>query len=307
MKIIRIIILALFLLVILGCLVTYIAYVSVNMETRPMNETARKEADGRFVVLGDGITHYESGGPDTGKTVILVHGFSVPYYIWGGTFDSLVRSGFHVVRYDEFGRGYSDRPELAYNPALYRKQLFDLIHALQLKTPVSLVAVSFGGAVVSDFAVHYPGLVDKIVLVDPVFHLRKPPGPAFFANIGMVFKHEEQATSQLEDFAHPDRFPGWVDRYKVQMHYKGFRYALISTLLNYPQDSILANYRELGALHKNILLIWGREDHTVPFTFSDSLRPLLQPDFLPVEDAGHLPFLEQAGTVCKRMISFLRS
>jgi alpha-beta hydrolase superfamily lysophospholipase len=40
-----------------------------------------------------------------GKVIILVHGFSVPYYIWDGTYDSLVKAGFHVIRYDEFGRG----------------------------------------------------------------------------------------------------------------------------------------------------------------------------------------------------------
>jgi pimeloyl-ACP methyl ester carboxylesterase len=90
--------------------------------------------------------------------VILVHGFSVPYYIWDGTYDSLVQAGFHVIRYDEFGRGFSDRPDVIYDPVLYRNQLHDLITSLKLQTPVSLAGVSFGGAVVSDFVVHYPAI-----------------------------------------------------------------------------------------------------------------------------------------------------
>ena len=82
-----------------------------------MNNEARKGIPGQFIKLTNGITHYQSGGPDTGKTIILVHGFSVPYYIWDTTYDSLVQNGLHVIRYDLFGRGYSDRPDVKYDLA----------------------------------------------------------------------------------------------------------------------------------------------------------------------------------------------
>ncbi|HVM89606.1 MAG TPA: hypothetical protein VMT76_15565 [Puia sp.] len=54
------------------------------------------------------------------------------------------------------------------------------------------------------------------------------------------------------------------------MQYKGFRHALIFTMYNYPDGSIINNYKLLDALDENILLIWGREDNNVPFWFSDS-------------------------------------
>jgi hypothetical protein len=47
----------------------------------------------------------------------------------------------------------------------------------------------------------------------------------------------------VDDFKYPQQFPGWVDKYKVQMQYKGFRHALISTRNNYSKDSIISNYR----------------------------------------------------------------
>lgn len=37
-----------------------------------------------------------------------MHGFSVPYYIWEPTFAALVQAGLRVLRYDLYGRGYSD-------------------------------------------------------------------------------------------------------------------------------------------------------------------------------------------------------
>ena len=306
MKKVKLIAASLFIIIVLAGIGAYIFFLVKNQEVKKMNAAARINITGKFIQLTDGITHYQTGGVDTGKTIMLVHGFSVPYYIWDGTYDSLVQQGFHVIRYDEFGRGFSDRPDAVYNLALYRKQLFDLIAALKLTAPINLVGVSFGGAVVTDFAVHYPQLIDKIILIDPVYSFSKKPEPEIIADYKMAIRHQKQASGQLEDFKYPERFTAWVDRYKVQMQYKGFRHALISTINNCNGDTIISNYHLLNALHKKILLIWGKEDKTVPFKYSDSLKQILQVDFLPVDDAGHLPYLEQPLLVNKKIISFLK-
>ena len=306
MKKLKLLLFSLLIIIILVGAYFCIVFLKKNQETKTMNAEARKNATGRFIQLTNGITHYEVGGSDTAKTVILVHGFSVPYYIWDGTYDSLVQEGFQVIRYDEFGRGFSDRPGIVYDPLLYRSQLLELISSLKLKTPVSLTGVSFGGAVTADFTVHYPELVDKIILIDPVYNFGKPNEAELITNYKMAVGYEKQATGQLEDFKYPERFPGWVDKYKVQMQYKGFRHALISTRYNYPGDSIIANYRSLSRLNKKILLIWGKEDQTVPFQYSDSLKKIVQSDFFAVDDARHLPYLEQPSLVNRKIISFLK-
>ena len=271
-----------------------------------MNDEARQSVPGQFIKLTDGITHYESGGTDTAKTVILVHGFSVPYYIWDATYDNLVQHGFHVIRYDAFGRGYSDRPDVKYDLPFYRRQLYDLINSLKLKTPVNLAGLSFGGPLVTDFAVTYPGLVDKLILIDPIYFRSIPDKSEFVANYEMALNHEKQASSQLDDVKYPDKFPGWVDKYKVQMQYKGFRHALISTRKHCYGDITILNYKRLDSLKKKVLLIWGKEDMTVPFHFSDSLRGIVSVDFFPVDDARHLPHLEKPGLVNQKIISFLK-
>jgi hypothetical protein len=108
MKIKRILFVLLAIIVVAG-IYFWVKFLIYNQETKTMNETARKNASGKFIQLTAGITHYEEDGADSSKVVILVHGFSVPYHIWDGTYDSLVQAGFHVIRYDEFGRGFSDR------------------------------------------------------------------------------------------------------------------------------------------------------------------------------------------------------
>jgi pimeloyl-ACP methyl ester carboxylesterase len=122
----------------------------------------------------------------------------------------------------------------------------------------------------------------------------------------MTLKHEAQATGQLEDVKYPENFPDWVDRYKVQMQFKGFRNSLASTVVNYSGDSIIANYKKMDSFKKEILLIWGKEDVTTPFAQSDSLNRILHTQFFPVENARHLPHLEYPGLVNSRIISFLK-
>ena len=100
---------------------------------------------------------------------------------------------------------------------------------------------------------------------------------------------------QLTDLKYPEQFPSWGDQYKVQMQYKGLRHALASTTFHYAtNDVIRENFHKLDQLHKPVLLIWGKEDETVPFRYSDSLRKVLHTEFLPVEDARHLPTMEKA-------------
>src|ERR1700761_2319401 len=141
-------------------------YLKGNMETKTLTDAERQGTTGKYIKLSAGITHYELAGPDTGKVVILVHGFSVPYFIWDGTFEYLVKQGFRVLRYDMYGRGFSDRPDVVYNQPFYQTQLLDLIKQLNLKTPVSIAGISFGGEVTTNFVAKYPELIDKVILID---------------------------------------------------------------------------------------------------------------------------------------------
>ena len=64
---------------------------------------------------------------------MLIHGFSVPYFIFDPTFNFLTKAGWRVLRYDLFGRGFSDRPHVRYNIDLFVRQLKELLDALNIK------------------------------------------------------------------------------------------------------------------------------------------------------------------------------
>ena len=305
MQTIKIIFSSLLALIIALTLFAIVFYRVKDVEAKTLTQADRKAAGGEYIKLSAGLTHYQVAGPDTGKVIILIHGFSVPYFIWDGTFEYLAGKGFKVVRYDMYGRGFSDRPDVIYNNALYMNQLVELIKQLKLKQPVSLAGISFGGEVSTDFTCLHPDLVNKVILIDPGYTSKPPGDPQFLTYFKEGTDPEGRAKGQLTDFKYPDRHPEWVSKYKVQMAYKGFRNALISTHYNYAHNGRQSSAC-LNDTHKPVLLIWGREDQTVPFNYSDSIRSVLKAEFFPVADARHLPSIEKPDLVNQKIVSFLR-
>ncbi len=308
MKIVKAIFISLLSILVLALLVAFILYTVKNPEVKTLDEAARKNAPGSFVQLSQGVTHYQLQGPDTGKLVVLVHGFSVPYYIWDSTFTALVKAGYRVLRYDMLGRGFSDRPDVVYEAPVFRQQLADLLEKLNIHKVYAIAGVSFGGPVVADFVVHNPAMVDKVILVDPVFAaFAKPAYPENIARFLMAVTPGDMVKGQLTDLKYPDSFPAWGQQYKAGMQYKGFRNALVSTRAHYTRaGGVEANYKSLDSLHKPVLLFWGRDDNTLPFENNTKLRQLLHTEFFPVDDAGHLPQMEKAAVVNEKILSFLQ-
>src|SRR5262245_41307781 len=116
-----------------------------NTETVNLDQSVRAQAPGNFVKLSDGTVHYQLIGSAEAPTIVLVPGATLPYFVWDPIVDRMVRAGFRVLRFDFFGRGYSDRPNLRNDPAFFNKQIKELLDALQIKVPVHLMGIASGG------------------------------------------------------------------------------------------------------------------------------------------------------------------
>jgi len=282
-------------------------------EEQQLNETTRASADGSFVRLPDGVTHYELVGPPSGSPVVLIHGFSVPYFIFDPTFDFLTASGFRVLRYDLFGRGWSDRPQLPYKIDLFVRQLRDLLDALNFTSPVALVGLSMGGPISARFTVLHPERVSRNVLIDPsgthpvrLGGLRLLTLPLVGELLLGLFGREGFVKMVASDFFDP----AWVDHFQAQylpqIRFKGFRRAILSTIRGDALGDFSDTYHSLGALGKSTLLIWGRQDKTVLFTQSADLMKLLPyARFHPIEGVGHIPHYERPTEVNRILLEFL--
>jgi pimeloyl-ACP methyl ester carboxylesterase len=288
-------------------------YRRADMEKLPLTDAARSAAGGSYVRLEDGVVHYQLEGPSGAQTIVLVHGFSVPYYIWDPLYDALTSAGLRVLRYDLFGRGYSDRPDATYDAVFFDRQLVRLLDALHLDQPVDLAGLSMGGLVVETFANRHPERTRSVILIDPAFDERPAESP-FVMHVPLlrdflmtVYGAPKMADGQLGDFHHPEKFPDWPDRYRVQMRYPGFRRAILSTRLANEGRDVASEFRELGAKPIPVLLIWGKEDRTVPFERSAALSKLVpRAEFHAIEDAGHVPYMEHPEVVNPIVVRFVK-
>lgn len=282
----------------------------MNSETETLNSEIRAGIPGEFIELTQGFTHYEEAGADTAQTVLLVHGFSSPYYIWDPTFEALKESGFRVIRFDLYGRGYSDRPLAEYNKEFYAKQIEDLLMALNIQEPIDILGLSMGGPISAEFAVRYPEKVNKLVLIDPVHEcvdisVLKTPGIGEY--VMNVYFAPSMKKTQLDVFYNPEAFTDLTAKFLPQTQYKGFKRAILLSLRNYMNEDKLPVYTKLGQLNKPVLLVWGEEDQKVPYNGNERVREVMECKFLSIEEAGHLPHYEKPELVNPGIIEFLNT
>ena len=283
-------------------------------ENKELNEATRSNAQGSFLRLSEGCTHYELGGPQDGQPVVLVHGFSVPYFIWDPTFDFLAESGFRALRYDLFGRGYSDRPNMRYDIDMFCKQLRELTDTLGFKR-INLIGLSMGGPITATFTARHPERVGKLVLIDPagvrsitfsrVLKAATTPG---FGELALgLFGSRRLAKGVESDFYDPAHVKAFVAKYMVQMGYKGFMRALLSTMRNGMLGDFSETYYKVGEAGTPTMLFWGRDDKTVPFAHSAMIRKAIpQSEFHAFERCGHIPHYEKPEEANPLLLKFLK-
>ena len=279
-----------------------------------LDDNARQHAPGEFIRLSDGIVHLEAAGPVGGQVVVFIHGLATPSFIWDKNYTVLAEAGFRVIRYDHYGRGYSDRPRQVYDRDLYDRQLFELLTKRDLRLPVHLVGLSMGGAVVVSFVDRHPEMVDRICLIAPAgFPIEIP----LALNVVMLPVIGEWATALFGDWAvregvrkafiDPGKMVDFENRFKQSLRYRGFHHALLSTLRNMDMNRMEDVYNRVGRRNIPVLLIWGRQDHVLPLENSQRvLAAIPTAELQVVENAGHNLNYENPESVNSLLRNFLR-
>jgi pimeloyl-ACP methyl ester carboxylesterase len=288
-----------------------------NSEVRTMklalDDEARRSLPGQFVELPDGVVHYELGGPPEGQKVVLVHGFTTPYFVWDHNFQALIEAGFRVLRYDLYGRGYSDRPDIVYGLDLYDRQLLNLLAALDINEPVDLVGLSMGGPITGTFTDRHPELVRRLCLIAPAgFPIEDSSNPI----LSVEPVSEEELKRAVEDqalieripnnFYRPEDFPQYEEEFRKQMRYEGLNHALLSTLQNVPLHNMEDTFQRVGKQDRPVLLIWGDHDQLLPMANNERFREAIPHiEFHAIEEAGHCVNYEKPDQVNRLLTGFL--
>lgn len=272
-------------------------YLIADMRLKPLTDDARSKAPGSFLELNDGRLHYRWDGPQDGPVLVLVHGYSTPHFIYEQNVEALNAAGFRTLRFDHFGRGWSDRPRTKYDIDFYDRTLRELLEGTGVDEPFGLAGLSMGGPIVAEFAARYPERVDRLVLLVPA-GLDTAGADSFSARLvrtpvlgdwlwRMIGRNVLLGDAQYDESA---RAPGNKLQGDVteQFQYRGYLQALLSTLRHMPMTEREDTFRRLANTGVPVLAIYGDADETVLVSSAEKLRALMpEADIRVVEGGEH--------------------
>ncbi len=198
--------------------------------------------------------------------------------------------------------------------SLFDRQLYELLDAVGFTAPVNLTGLSMGGAIAVGFTAMHPERVRTLALLAPAGFPLPASRAAWVLRVpGLgewLFDHLTErliVAGLAKDFYVRDNLQAFEDRYRVQMRYPGFKRALLSTLRHGPISTLAEAYRVVGKHTCPVLLIWGRDDQTVPFALSDKVRAAIpRAEFHPIDHAGHIVHYERPEVVNEVLGRFFR-
>lgn len=249
----------------------------------------------------------------SGAPLLMLHGGNAFSALWEPLFTQL-KSDFHLIAPDRFNCGLSDvvrykKLDLYQHAIDYMDALFDHYGW----THIDVVGNSLGGYWALLYAMAKPERVNKIILIGAPGGTQAPPKilrmasiPVFNQLLFFILYNEPHATEDLfkralvADIHHLPkeifklmhlglRLPGakraWLDILEMTC-----------TLKDIKPEYILFN--KLNTIEQKTLLLWGDKDvFGSPAQAQRVTHALPHSQLVMVENAGHMPWLDQ-GTAC---------
>jgi pimeloyl-ACP methyl ester carboxylesterase len=250
--------------------------------------------------VGTVRVHYYVGG--SGSPVVLVHGLGGRAEDWANLMPQLVRDHHRVYAIDLPGYGRSDWPRDAqYSiPELAGavKTFMDSQHMQR----ADLGGWSMGGWIAMRVALDEPQRIRRLMVFDSA-------GIRFDLNWDTtIFEpNTPEKLRALDDLlmpSPPPRVPGFIARaifHFVDRH---------GWVVRRNMDSMLTRMDlldgKLGALKMPVLIVWGKQDHLIPFTVGEQIHHDIQQSEIQIFDGcGHLAAAQCSARVGLVVTGFL--
>lgn len=98
------------------------------------------------------------------RTLVFIHGFGGKAEQWHYQMQKFAMDN-RVIALDLRGHGLSDKPTSGYDMPRIQLDLETALTQLKVFTPFVLIGHSFGGAVVTDYAVNHPENIEKLIMI----------------------------------------------------------------------------------------------------------------------------------------------
>lgn len=242
----------------------------------------------------------EAGRGDT--TLLFLHGYGESLLAWRQVLDHFTPQ-YRVLAVDLPGFGLSDKPPGNYDYPSYARWLGDLL-TRRTRGPVIVVGHSMGGQLAAGLALDHPERVVAAVLIAPAGAGISP----LLSDTGGIAAPSTQWVVNALSYVFPVHDPAWL---RDPAAVAGYDPAADSTAGNAArqvlrQFDFAALAHRFGDLRQPVLLIWGRQDPTIPFDIGQRIAADLPCRQFVSLLALHRPHQTAPETVIAEMDAFLR-
>ena len=267
-------------------------------------------------VWGMNIRYVKAGD---GPVVLLLHGLAASLLTWYCNIDALVDAGYRVIAPDLPGYGGSDKPShLDYGPDAAANFVYDFSQELGLER-FSLVGSSAGGLIAGLFALEYPAMTEKMVLVgsggfgrEVSWYLRVISLPVVGELVYQPWLNNKMGVTKYL-FHRP---PGILQELLPEMDRLKLLPRARTAMLNSLRSSVnIRGLRKQGFILDRLkesgvplMTVWGAEDIIIPVSHADHVRRDLPESVVQViPECGHWPQMEKPDLFNPMLLSFLGS
>ncbi len=251
-------------------------------------------------VLGYNIRYYENGN---GDNILLIHGLGGSIDSWIFNRDELSKE-FHTIAMDLLGFGLSSKPKIRYSIGMFVKFIYEFLKRLKIEK-TSIIGSSLGGQIAVEFAIRYPTILNKLILISPAgttpYSFKYTNELLLYINI-FDAKDKEELRNKL------------IGLGKVSEDYLNFMYdyirmentkeAFLSALKHSANAPRL--YTRINNIRAPIMIIWGKEDKIIPVKYSKSFIETKNCRLILLENCGHRAHYEKPEIFNKLVINFLK-
>lgn len=262
---------------------------SEEQKRQVMTGAARRFDAGGLIKLRHGQTYYRLDGNEDERLLICIHGWSTASYVWEPLRPLLRDLGYRLLTYDLYGRGFSDRPDVANSAELFSRQLAELLERLGLSTDgMNIVGYSMGGAIAARFVSERLSDVERLLLIAPAgmavqlpvlrFIARRKP-EVFDAHImaGLQKLLPKQFRREAKGFLDDEQVAEVLRNQNRELNYRGYLPSLVSSLNGVLASRMMAEHRKIAGSNVKVRALFADEDGTIPFSDARDLFDEWQP------------------------------
>ena len=244
-----------------------------------LGDKERTQAPGNFVTLSKGLVHYRWLGADTGDLVVCVHGLTTPSFVFEGLASRYTNIGKRVLVYDQYGRGYSDRPKAKQDKAFFVNQLEELLNKLEIKKQkFELIGYSMGGMIAASYSARNPDRVKRLILIAPAgtghnlgISARVAKIPVLGWLLFSTFFELQHVQSTKKDKNIKSSVPKIVERQLNELLFRGFVPAVLASIKGILSKDSYDDHKALRNADFEILAFWGDCDTVIPIQCKEVL------------------------------------